>query len=344
MSADIDASNNRNNMAYKGELPWHGVGQQLEQGATIEDWSTASGLDWTVKSTPARYVAEQEDGEPIHKSMPNRSVLYRSDTLDALSVMSDNKYNVVQPHEVLEFYRDLVNATDGEFELETAGSLAGGRKIWALAKAKTETVLLGQDRILPYLMLATSFDGSMSTIGKFTTVRVVCSNMLAMATAKQKSDVRIPHSTVFNPDQVKQDLGLYKQTFAQFTEQATRLATKNVTEEQAIDFFARLYGPEPTININTPLPDPNAFSTNRRNTINELMAGWVDGPGADLMSARGTIWGLVNAVTHHQDHTARTRASTDGDERQNRFNAAQFGSGARIKNNAMALANELLTV
>ena len=78
------------------------------------------------------------------KTYPDSKVLYRSDTLAPLSVVS-NRYQVVQPHTVLEFYRDLV-ATAG-FELETAGVLKGGRKLWALAKTGQETVLKGSDRV-----------------------------------------------------------------------------------------------------------------------------------------------------------------------------------------------------
>jgi hypothetical protein len=56
---------------------------------------------------------------------------YRSDTKAALSVVS-SRYQVVQPKEILEFYRDLTEISG--FELETAGVLKEGKKIWALAK------------------------------------------------------------------------------------------------------------------------------------------------------------------------------------------------------------------
>ncbi len=67
-------------------------------------------------------------------------VLYRSDTLAPLSVVSP-RYTVVQPHEVLHFFNDLVHA--GGFELETAGVLKGGRQLWALARTGQETLLKG---------------------------------------------------------------------------------------------------------------------------------------------------------------------------------------------------------
>jgi hypothetical protein len=65
------------------------------------------------------------------ESIPGRSVLYRSDTKAPLSIMSSERFKIVQPEEVISFYEDLV-AVAG-FRLHTAGSLLGGKKIWALA-------------------------------------------------------------------------------------------------------------------------------------------------------------------------------------------------------------------
>ena len=63
--------------------------------------------------------------------MPERFVLTRHYTGGALSVVSGD-YLVVQPAEVLEFYRDFV--AQQHYTLETASALDGGRKMWALAK------------------------------------------------------------------------------------------------------------------------------------------------------------------------------------------------------------------
>lgn len=60
---------------------------------------------------------------------------------------------MVQPHEVLHFYQDLVEV--GGFELETAGSLKGGRKLWALAKTGRDMELKDGDRVKSYQLLAT---------------------------------------------------------------------------------------------------------------------------------------------------------------------------------------------
>lgn len=122
-------------------------------------------------------------------------VLYRSDTLASLSVVS-KRYNVVQPHEVLHFYQDLVQA--GRFELETAGVLKGGRMLWALAKTGQDMRLNGGDIVKYYLLLATSCDGTLCTTAQFTSLRVVCNNTLQMALNDKSDAIKVlpqPNST-----------------------------------------------------------------------------------------------------------------------------------------------------
>lgn len=93
--------------------------------------------------------------------------------------MVSQRYKVVQPREVLEFYRDLSEVAG--FELETAGVLKAGRRFWALARTGKSTALKGNDTVHGYLLLATSCDGTLATMAIPTSVRVVCNNTLAVA-------------------------------------------------------------------------------------------------------------------------------------------------------------------
>ena len=85
------------------------------------------------------------------------------------------RYQVVQPREIFRgFYRDLTEVSG--FELETAGGVKGGRKIWALAKTGQSMALRGNDVTNGYLLLATACDGTLATTAQFTGIRVVCNN------------------------------------------------------------------------------------------------------------------------------------------------------------------------
>ncbi len=156
-------------MAYVGQTPWHGLGNCLPAGQPVEVWQREAGLDWSIQEAEVLFNTA---ADAIHiRSHSDAKVLYRSDTLAPLSVVS-SRYQVVQPQEVLHFYNDLVHA--GGFELETAGVLKGGRKLWALARTGQGTQVKGQDQVNAYLLLATSCDGTLCTTAQFTSVRVVC--------------------------------------------------------------------------------------------------------------------------------------------------------------------------
>ena len=44
MAHEITITEGTAEMAYVGEKPWHGLGQRLEEGATVEEWQKASGM------------------------------------------------------------------------------------------------------------------------------------------------------------------------------------------------------------------------------------------------------------------------------------------------------------
>jgi phage/plasmid-like protein (TIGR03299 family) len=310
-------------MAYAGAVPWHGLGNSLTGRQPVEVWQREAGMDWSIACSDVLFNVA-DDGMHIRRHADAR-VLYRSDTLAPLSVVSP-RYKVVQPAEVLAFYRDLVSA--GGFELETAGVLKGGRKLWALARTGQATLLKGGDRVKAYLLLATSCDGSLCTTAQFTSVRVVCNNTLQMAVAGRSGAVRVPHSTVFDPVAVKAELGLGLSGWDAFIGHIKALSQRPVSPEEARQFFAGVLD-EPVAD------DPDAPASKALQQLTALYGGL--GMGSLLGSSRGTAWGLVNAVTEFVDHHRRARSQ------DYRLDSAWFGQGAQLKQQALQRAGALLT-
>lgn len=225
-------------MAYVDAAPWHGLGNPLTPQQPIEIWQQEAGMNWEISESEVLYSVSGGDG--IHlKSNPDSKVLFRSDNHSPLSVVS-RRYKVVQPAEVLEFYRDLVSA--GGFELETAGVLKGGKKLWALAKTGQETILRGGDQVKAYLLLATSCDGTLCTTAQFTSVRVVCNNTLKMAVGDSSGAVKVPHSTEFDAQQVKQALGLGLSNWETFVTDMRQLADRKINKFEAMNFLINVLG------------------------------------------------------------------------------------------------------
>lgn len=103
-------------IAYVGETPWHGLGNQLSPNQPLEVWAQQAGMDWRIESSNVSYMAQNERGQSIIMPFEEQRVLYRSDTHAPLSVVSQ-RYQEVQPKEILEFYRDLTEHVNGNLKL-----------------------------------------------------------------------------------------------------------------------------------------------------------------------------------------------------------------------------------
>jgi phage/plasmid-like protein (TIGR03299 family) len=304
-------------MAYVGATPWHGLGIQLAGRHPLETWAIQAGMNFSILETPVRYAVGRSDDPEITLPFGEQKVLYRSDTKAALSVVS-NRYIVVQPREILEFYRDLTEVSG--FELETAGVMKAGKKIWALARTGQSTSLKGNDTVNGYLLLATACDGSLATTAQFTSVRVVCNNTLAIALDGSTGAVKVPHSTAFDPQAVKKQLGVSVSSWDQFRYQMKTLSERKVKSNEVEQFLKRIF---------VGILDKQGTPGNER-TMQKVKALYEGkGRGAELDSSKGTAFGLLNAVTQYVDHERRAR-SVD-----HRLDSAWFGQGAILKQKAL---------
>lgn len=310
--------------AFVGKVGWHGLGNELKANASIDQWKKAAGMDWDIKRSPMMF---DTDGDgPVE--IPGRNVLYRSDDYAPLGEVSKN-YKIVQPGEVLEFFRDLVD--NNGFTLDTAGTLFGGKRFWALAAIGEEAAVIGDDAIKGYMLLSTSADGSLATTAQSTDIRVVCNNTLSWALTEGKKKgarrVTVSHRSVFDPELAKTDLGIMRGNFREFMIAARKVAKVKTTTPSASEFIAKLLTDTKTI------ASADAESTRAHKKIMSLFGG--EGKGSDLKGAAGTMWGVVNSVTEYVDHHANSSSS------EHRMNDALFGRGDELKRIAFDRALEM---
>ncbi|MDH2018897.1 DUF932 domain-containing protein [Acinetobacter ursingii] len=339
-------------MAYVGETPWHGLGNQLPQNQPIEVWAQQAGMDWRIESSHVSYMAQNDKGQNIILPFEDQRVLYRSDTHAPLSVVSP-RFQEVQPLEILEFYRDLTEQSG--FELETAGVLKGGKKFWALAKTGQSSALKGKDVSNGYILLATACDGTLATTAQFTSIRVVCNNTLAIAlrakdTASNTAGsgvVKVPHSTRFDAEKVKQQLGISVRGWDEHMYQMKQLSQRKVSQTQAAAYFEAVFN-----NTNLTVmeqedsiiqfyrdvaakPETKTEPNGRALTkVMQMFNG--QGRGAELSSAKDTAYGLLCAVTEYCDHERRAMSQ------DHRLDSTWFGMGAAIKQRGLEQALRLV--
>jgi phage/plasmid-like protein (TIGR03299 family) len=332
-------------MAFVGETPWHGLGQNVTKGASIGVWAKEAGMDWEARTaapifTPVLGVKNKASAPRV---VEDSKIIYRSDTGAPLSIVSKD-YRIVQPRDVLEFFRREVEK--GGWHIHTAGTMRGGRKFWAMATCEDSTRFIvkkgKKDRMVRNLLCASSLDGSMRTVAKLTDVRVVCANTLAQALgALSNGDrVEISHRSLFDPRAIKKALGIAMDTYDDFIEQCRELAETPINVEEATAVLEQIFVPTPKKEIDTSwiggnladigkAPDEPEMHTPRSLArILALFQG--EGMGADMSTAKGTKWGLLNAVTQHVDHDMGRTPDT-------RLDSAWFGRGSGMKAQAFEL-------
>jgi len=323
MAHQIDTTSLNRASYASTQREWHGLGELMPAGQDIDAWAQAAGMEYKVQRAVIRYAAERLD--PVHtpinalKTIEDKLVLFRSDTGAPLGVVSDS-YKVVQPREVLEFFREWAQAN--ACTIESAGVLFGGKRYFATAKM-SDGVFVGEgDKVVPYVLLSTSADGSLATEGRITTVRVVCNNTLRLA-SKGASSFRVSHRTTFKAEECRSIIESAHEEFGAFMDMSRKLASIKVESRLAEDMT--------TLLLTTPTRDADAARDSAGFTkIMSLFQG--GGKGATLDSSRETAWGWLNSATEYVDHHVRARSD------ENRTAAALWGPGADLKQRALEIA------
>jgi phage/plasmid-like protein (TIGR03299 family) len=334
MSANLDMTNGRANFAFTGDRKdiWHREGTAMDDNMSVAEWIKAAGLDWEAFRTPA--FTQLPSGE--FKAIAGWSYLTRNDVRTQIGYVSDNSYKIAQPRDCIEAVTQFVSVDD-RFTMNTAGSLDGGRRIWVNAQFNGD-IEVGGSAHKAYLLASTSFDGTQATIAKGTMTRVVCDNTLAAAVGgrlRGKGDggpeIRITHNAKFDPAQATKELGVIVQSFEKFKAMGDAMALVALVNGEVSGFFKKL------LDI-----DPNdkweELSTRKQNQFNAMRAAYDD--TVKEGTEKGTVWTALNAVTRYVDHE---RSSRNGDNPNSaRFDSALFGSGARMKEQAVGLLMPLI--
>ena len=217
MAANVES------MFYTRKAPWHGLGVRVEEAPESKEALIQAGLDWKVEQTDV-YAAS---GERILGYKANIRDIDRS----VLGIVGD-RYKIVQSEEAFAFTDGLL----GEgVKYETAGSLAGGKIVWMLAKLPEKYIISG-DAIEPYLVFCNSHDGSGAIRVAMTPVRVVCQNTLNLALkgASRVWSARHTGNVMSRMDEARETLQLANAYMSQLGRSINELQDKKLTDKKVL--------------------------------------------------------------------------------------------------------------
>lgn len=316
MAHELEMINGVAQMAYAGDVPWHGLGHKVSNDLTPAQMLEAAGLDWKVNTQPCFTMIDDK------RVKINKQALVRDMDNKILDIISDD-WKPMQNEDAFNFFNDFVAA--GDMTMETAGSLKDGKIVWALAAVKESFELFGgKDKVDAYLHFTNPHSYGQSIDVRFTPIRVVCNNTLTLSLNTQsKNMVKVSHRREFDADLVKETLGVAKHKLEQYKEMAQHLSQKRFNDETIVEYFTRVFP------VLTSKADSRKELSKSARLAQEVLHTQ---PGAEF--GEGTWWQAFNTVTYMTDHLIGRSADT-------RLQSAWYGANKGLKTRALETAVEM---
>jgi phage/plasmid-like protein (TIGR03299 family) len=300
MPANVDS------MFSVREMPWHREGVVLDEyPATWAEARKLSGLEWDpIGLDVYRFVGlDEETGREVYEVLPEFKQIARSDTGAVLAVQSDT-YTIIDHNEMGEILDAVVTRSGAPIRYETAGSLLGGRKVWALAALDEPIEIPGDSSLtLPYMAFTNAHDGSGACTLRATAVRIVCANTwreAEMEGDRTGATFSFRHTRKWRDriEEAKQAVTLARQEFKAYRDLSIQLMGEPITAGQRELFVAEFF-PMPPTGLATDRVIGNVEESRAR--LRAILASDTTASVAD------SVYGLVQAAGEYLDYARSTR-------------------------------------
>ena len=257
----------------------------ISNANNVDEALCLAGMDWRVESKPLF----DESG----REYPGFRANVKDDDNSLLGIVS-NSYKIVQNEDAFKFVDNLV---DEGLNFDRAGVFRGGKSIWVMGNFPKENIL--GDDIANNIVFVNSHDGSSGVKVMMTPVRIICSNMINMATRKADRIWAAKHTRRIETrmDEARHTLGLANEYIKALKEEADVLSNKKVTDAQLEAIFDIMF----PIDINK---DSERKIKNTTILKNNFFACYNE---SDLAKFKGTAWGAINAMADLVDHSTPAR-------------------------------------
>ena len=312
----MDGIYQNNHMVYTGKIPWHNKGVYHDE-LKVADILEHKPINFEVQKVPL-------DANGVR--IPDWYWLQRTDNGLFLSKGAVSKgYEIVQPKECFEFYEPLEE--EGICQMETAGCLYGGVRIWALGKlASMSFEPIKGDEHNCFLLVCNSYDRRSSLLLMFTVIRVVCANTLHAAISRDlQRAVRIHHRAGAQAalKGIQEVIKAARTPFADLEEALRLLANKPIDYKSLRAFFFHV--------LDKPYRHPNEIEKDGI-LLRQLFESYEQQAETLPPFARGTWNHAMQAVTNWVDRGGASVTS------ESRMDFSWFGEGEKYRQKAFEYA------
>ncbi len=257
----------------------------------------AAGLDFEVK----KYYNTRAIPDGPTTLSPDKFFTYRSDNNTVLGEGIGTRYTIVQNKDAFHFFDTLIKGT--EVFYETAGSINNGSEIFITAKLPDCIRIGGDDVCEKYVFLRNSHDGKGSVVVGLTPVRVWCDNMLNAVVKNCTNKVTIRHTdgALEKLEKAKEFLHIAGKFSDHFGQLMNQWAKTPILDRQVRKLVELAMASEETLDI-LRTGDRDKLPSQFVNSVTEVLEYNELHPSQKLLTTRGTLYGVYNAVTgYHQN-------------------------------------------
>lgn len=333
MSHEIDQTVFAEGQAmYAVEPAWHNLGRVKPNTFSSAEAIEEIGLGFNVSKR--KLFVEQSDGSnPVE--VPDFVATARDDSNAVLGVVTRD-FEPLQNRQLFGLLDEAVAQTGLQVQYESAGSLRGGRQVWALARLPEPIEVASEDRVWPYFLALNGHDGSRSASFFPTCVRVVCANTAAAAEAGKERKFQWHHTANIQnrvPDMVASIKGCIED-LKRWGTIAEQMAQKEIETDAEIDTFKDLV----STTIETVIVGNSEHAKQRKVAALSLILGHF-ASGNDFLNPgdQPTIWRAYNAVSQWIEHEARRYRTPE-----TLFESLVIGAAAITKSNVFRRLAEML--
>ena len=329
------------NMLSVREMPWHGLGSVLPTEPTRAE-AQAIAHPWEPVSAPvfAREMQVTPTGDLVEGfgEVEGFQAIQRSDNGATLSITNDT-YGIVKNDEMWDI-AEAVGNLGTDIHIETAGSLAGGKRVWVLLRFDEPIQITGDENgaTLPLFALQNSHDGSSSFRGQALNTRIVCANTSAAADIEARKhgyEFRFRHSSKVTDrlEQAKEAVSMWRSGGAAWDREKRILADTRITASQQIEFIER-FQPMPPEHLTTDRVRANVETA--RSQVREILTS------ETCASISDNAFGLFQAGIEWQQHFRATKG-TGRERMESHFKRSMLSDG-RVREDTLQLVREIALV
>lgn len=279
-------------------VPWHGGGTQVHKDLDAHQFLEKANLaGWKLTMVPEYTIIKSKKHKTGLRSLVRRRCpinIHGKEVSPLISSGFGNKYVPTQPEELAEVVNQYV--LNGDLEMNTAGSLDGGRMIYMSARMKGTRSIVKGDTVDSYMLFSSPNILAASGSIKLVFTRVVCTNTHAAAMSENSTiDVRWDHRRAFNQERVMEDLARADMRFQTHISACKEIASKRYTVEDMKEYIHKLF-PIERKTENEEMMKKIEFSSRGQ----KVLDGMDTQPGVEF--AQGSWWQVYNGVTYALDH------------------------------------------